>query len=233
MNFDSPFDREERSTGGFIMLMLSLKLILLAFFILLTTMAEFDSERKRDVLESVSKRFVGKVPAVTGTEKPDAAAGTLEGAKSLKTQLKALFEQTIPAVKVSESADGRVLRLEMNARKLFERGSTALAPGKSAFVRRMARALTKGSSAKEHFEMQFLHAYPGAAAIGQNSLAVLRGGAFVRRLTAQGIKPDQVSAGLWPVAADSPDLGKVSIAIHLFKSEPSQGAISNDGGAAQ
>jgi hypothetical protein len=233
MNFDSPFDREERSTGGFIMLMLSLKLILLAFFILLTTMAEFDDQRTRDVLESVNKTFVGKVPAVTGTDKPDAATGALQGAKSLKTQLKTLFEQTIPAVKVTESADGRVLRLEMDARELFERGSTALAPGTRAFVRRMSRALTEGKSGKQFYEMQFLHAYPGAAAIGQNSLAVLRGGAFVRRLTAQGLQPKQVSAGLWPVAADSPDLGNVSIAIHLFTSEPSQGAVSNDGEAAQ
>jgi len=215
------------------MLMLSLKLILLAFFILLTVMSDFEEKRTRDVLESVNARFFGNVKAVTGMDKPDAATGALQGAKALKTQLKSLFEQTIPAVKVEESADGRVLRLEMDADKLFEKGSTALAPGRSAFVRRVARALTKGPGAKQFYEMQFLHAYPGAAAIGRNSLAVLRGGAFVRRLTAQGIEAAQVSTGLWPVGADSPDRGKVSVAIHLFTSEQSQGAVSKDGGAAQ
>lgn len=215
------------------MLMLSLKLILLAFFILLTAMSEFEKERTRDVLKSVNAQFFGNVKAVTGTERPDAATGALQGAKSLKTQLKSLFEQTIPAVKVTESADGRVLRLEMNADKLFETGSTALAPGRSALVRRIGRALREGPGAKQFYEMQFLHAYPGAAAIGGNSLAVLRGGAFVRRLTAQGIQPEQVSTGLWPVGADSPEMGKVSIAIHLFTSAQAQGAVSNDGEATE
>jgi hypothetical protein len=97
----------------------------------------------------------------------------------------------------------------------------------------MSNAITKGQKAKQFFEIQFLHAYPGAAGIGKNSLAVVRGGAFVRRLTAQGIAPEKVSTGLWPVSADSPDLGKVSIAIHLYTGKQAQGAVSNGGEGAE
>lgn len=231
MRFQSPFEQEQRTSSGFIILMLSLKLILLAFFILLTTMSEFEEARTRDVMESVSVTFVGQVPAIKGFDKPEAATGALQGAKALKSQVESLFQQNIPAVKVTESADGRVLRLEMDARSLFAKGSIALAPGRSAFVQRLANALTTGPGSDRFYELQFLHAYPGAAAIGRKSLAVLRGGALIRRLQAQGVKAEHVSAGLWPVPADSPDLGKISIAIRLFKTEQAQGAVSDDGRA--
>ena len=234
MDFEDPFgqDRKESSSGN-VILMLSLKLILLAFFILLTTMAEFEKERTHKVLESVAVTFVGEVPAVVAGPNPQAGTGPLQGAKALKTQLKSLFKQTIPAVEVNESADGKVLRLEMDAQSLFQRGSTALAPGRTAFLRRLAEALTKGPGSKTFYEFQFLHAYPDVAAIGQNSLAVLRGGALVRRLSAQGIAVDKVSAGLWPVSADGPDMGKISLAIHLYNTKQSRGAVSDDGGAGQ
>ncbi len=234
MDFENPLERNRKDgSAGNVMLMLSLKLILLAFFILLTTMAEFEKERTHKVLESVAVTFVGEVPAVVGRTNPDAGTGALQGAKALKTQLKSLFKQTIPAVEVRESADGRVLRLEMDARSLFQRGSTALVPGRTAFLRRLAEALTKGPGAKSFYEFQFLHAYPGIAAIGRNSLAVLRGGVLVRRLTAQGIATDKVSAGLWPVSAEGPDMGKISVAIHLYDTKQRRGAVSKGEGGAQ
>lgn len=235
MSFEDPFEQDKKGRGsGNVMLMLSLKLILLAFFILITTMTEFDKERSREVLESVAVTFVGEVPAVVGRQNPDAGTGPLQGAKALKTQMKSLFKQTIPAVQVEESADGKVLRLEMKARDLFQRGSTALAPGRRALLRRMVESLTSGPGSKQFYEFQFLHAYPEIAAIGENSLAVLRGGALVRRLTGQGIEADKVSAGLWPVSADGPDMGKISLAVHLYSKEQQRGAVSGgDGGAAQ
>jgi hypothetical protein len=218
--------QQKESSGGNIMLMLSLKLILLAFFILLTTMSEFEERRTRDVMESVTSTFLGQVPAIRGLPNPSAGTGALSGANSLTVQLKTLFKQTIPAVEVNESADGKVLRIEMASRSLFERGSTALSPGRSAFLRRLAEALTSGQSQKRFFELQFLHAYPAAAAIGENSLAVLRGGALTRRLIARNVAADKLSTGLWPVPARGDDIGKVSIAIHLFPEEQQQGAVT-------
>lgn len=216
-------------SAGNTMLLLGLKLILLAFFILLTTMSKFEERRSREVMESVATKFRGQVPAVAGLPQPDAATGALQGAQSLEQKLKSLFKQTIPAVEVSEAADGRVLRMEMDARDLFERGSIALSPGRSAFLRRLAEALTEGKNQKRFFEFQFLHAYPGAAAIGKNSLAVLRGGALVRRLAGLGLPVDKMSAGLWPVPTEDPSLGKISIAIHLFQKEQKQGAVDESG----
>lgn len=218
--------QQKESSGGNIMLMLSLKLILLAFFILLTTMSEFEERRTRDVMESVTSTFLGQVAAVRGLPNPDAGTGALNGAKSLTIQLKTLFKQTIPAVEVSESADGQFLRIEMASRSLFERGSTALSPGRSAFLRRLAEALASGQGKKRFFELQFLHAYPASAAIGENSLAVLRGGALIRRLVARNISADKLSTGLWPVPTNSDDIGKVSIAIQLFSEEQHQGAVT-------
>lgn len=231
MDINDPFE-QQKSSGGHIMLLLSLKLILLAFFILLTTMSKFEEQRTRDVIESVSSTFLGTVPAVSGVPKPDAASGPLQGAKSLKVQLATLFKQTIPAVEVNESADGSVLRLEMDARKLFEAGSTALAPGRTALLRRLAEALTgaaqaSGGERETFYELQFLHAYPEEAAIGRNSLAVLRGGSLARRLIGRGVNANKLSSGLWPVGSDGADMGKVSIAVHLYTERQSQGAVSD------
>jgi hypothetical protein len=207
--------RRETRSAGTIMLLLSLKLILLAFFILLTTMSTFEADRSRQVLESVAAKFVGKVPATEGLDTPDAALDALEGAESLVLQLKTLFRQTVPVVEVTESADGRLLRLEMPATSLFDPRSTAFATGRTAFLTRVADVLTGTDGGRRFRELRFAHAYPAAATVGEDALAVLRGGAFVRQLDRQGIAADKLSVGLWPVGADSPALGKIAIAIRL------------------
>jgi len=211
-----------------LILMLSLYLLLLAFFILLTTMSQFEQERTRRVLESVNVTFDGQVVATQSLPNPDAGTGALDGSRSLTDQIKALFKQTIPAVEVDESADGAVLRIEMDARDLFRRGSTAFAPGRSAVFRRLAEALTGPEGRARFFELGFQHAVPLGAGVGRESLPVLRGGTVARHLVRLGVPEEKVSAAIWPVEARGGKAGKVALAVHLFPEAVEQGRVTPD-----
>lgn len=225
------FPKRKSDQDPNIILMLSLYLLLLAFFILLTTISQFEQERTREVVESVNVTFEGKVVASESLPNPNAGTGALDGSPSLSDQVKSLFKQTIPTVEVEESADGTVMRIEMDARALFRRDSTALAPGRSALFRRLAEALTEGSSRQGFFELRFEHAVPQGAGVGRNSLSVLRGGAVARRLGDLGVAREKLAATIWPVAADSGKMNKVALAVHLFEKEVEQGRVAPEDGA--
>lgn len=222
-----PLTRKQKgNVDPTLILMLSLYLLLLAFFILLTTMSQFEQERTRKVLESVNVTFEGRVVATQSLPNPDAGTGALDGERSLTDQIESLFKQTIPAIEVDESADGTVLRIEMDARSLFRRGSTAFAPGRSALFRRLAEALTGPEGQARFFELAFEHAVPLGAGVGRDSLSVLRGGTVARHLGRLGVPAEKVSTAIWPVEARGGKAGKVALAVHLFPEAVEQGRVT-------
>lgn len=203
------------TSNGNIVAMLSLKLLLLAFFILLSTMSSFEEKRSRAVLESVATTFEGQVAALRSLDNPAAGLDELEGAPSLVDQLESLFRQTLPAVEVETSADGRVLRLESPASSLFRVRSTRLAPGRGVFLNRLARILEGRDGPRGGYELQFLHSVPGLDDGAPVDLAIGRGGVVARRLDEFGVTREALSVALWPgVSTDGPD-GRVAFEIRL------------------
>lgn len=214
------------------MLMLSLKLILLAFFILLTTMSNFEEQRSRMVLESVATTFQGKIAAIRALPNPDAGLDQLAGA-SLADRIESLFKQTLPAVSVDKSADGTVLRIELPARNVFKAGSASLAPGRGVLLRRLAATLGEEESSRKFFELQFLHWTPAGAQAGRNNTAVLRTGRLARYMGELGVPPRKLSVGLWPVSPSGPKAGLMSIEIHLYDQALPAGAVPEQEGGAR
>ncbi len=221
------------AADGTTVLMLSLKLILLAFFILLTTMSNFEERRSREVLESVALTFQGRVAALRTLPNPDAGLGALDGANSLATRLESLFKRTLPAVKVEKAADGTVLRIELPARSLFRRERAELALGRGPLLRRLADALTGEAGRARFYELQFLHARPRGAATPRDDLGVLRAGLFARHMAELGLAESDISVGLWPVAADGSKAGMVAIVIRLRESPVSTAPLAPEDAGAQ
>lgn len=216
---------------GAIFILLGLKLILLAFFILLATLSRFEEQRSRAVMESVTTAFRGHVTAVETRPVPDAGLGQLEGAPSLSDRIETLFKQSIPLVEVEASADGRVLRLEAPSTSLFAPGSEQFAPGRGALLLRLASALREGEGARRFQDLRFLHATPEGRSVGSGDPPVLRAGKVVRRLSELGLGEASLSAGLWPVVPDGSHEGRIAFEIRLDPEAAAAESGAGDGGA--
>lgn len=195
-----------------IVAMLSLKLLLLAFFILLSTMSTFEEERSRKVMYSVAVTFAGGIPATEGRNVPDAGIGALDKQASLSDRIRDLFQQSLPLVEVETAADGRVLRLEVPAADLFAMGQSALRPQRGVLLRRLANLLIDPRRGPGLYTVEVLHAVPPGDDATASRLPAARSGTVVRALAAKGVPADRLSTGLWPTRGNP---GRVAFEITL------------------
>lgn len=220
--------RRESNSDGNIVALLSLKLLLLAFFILLSTISNFEEERTRAVMESVATTFAGEIPTPEFHQPTDAALGVLESATpALADQIESLFKATLPAVEMEQSSDGKVLRLEAPATSLFVVNSINLAPGRGVLMQRLVNVLASDESGIEHFDLLFLHTVNDRARLDSRSLPVLRTGLVVRSLEEQGLMASDVASGLQPVGDGGSD--RIIFEIRVHKEAVEHGEVQPQG----
>ncbi|MFQ6018259.1 MAG: hypothetical protein ACE5KF_08680 [Kiloniellaceae bacterium] len=188
--------------GDFVSL-LSLKLILLAFFILLNALSEFEDDRTRAVIQSVHRSFKDKIDSPESTVAYSTSLGQLPETKALIGEVGSLFEAEFPAVRSKEERRATVLRIELPADSLFEPGGAGLRAGRKRLVRRLAKALMRDRGGGPAYELDVLHGVPPGAAgkpatAGASSLEVRRAGLLARRLTGAGLPPEALSTGVDP-----------------------------------
>jgi flagellar motor protein MotB len=216
--------RRVRSGGDAnIVAMLSLKLLLLAFFILLSTISQLEERRTQAVMESVSSTFSGRIPALSSAARNDAGIAMQQRQRQLSQRIEQLFRQTLPIVETARSADGRVLRLSVPADRLFRPGSAALLAQRGSLLRRLARELT-GARLQAPYAVEVFHGAPRDAETEALRLQVDRAGALVRQLSRYGVPQARLAAGLAPDAAAA----SVVFAIRLPDAEPKVNAASGE-----
>src|SRR3546814_16849761 len=87
-----------RQGNSHIVALLSLNILLLAFFILLNSLASFEEERRGAVVESVREAFQGLLPAGRSVSADPAGLGVLDGADDSIESLSQLFGEHLPMV---------------------------------------------------------------------------------------------------------------------------------------
>ena len=187
-----------------IVALLSLQLLLLAFFILLNAMSKFEDEKTRRVLESVNDTFNGQVQAVRNASTYSGAIGSLDDGRILVAELKRLFASALPATRVQQTSRANLFRLELPAAKLFEPGSAELRSGRLGLLRRISAALKQRQALGQGFRLRWLH---GVASTGDRRLAapapslleIRRLGHVIEELLARGVAPDRLAVGVEPI----------------------------------
>ncbi len=137
--------------------LLSLKLLLLAFFILLNTLSKFEDEKTRRVLESVNDAFNGQVQSVRNADSRSGAVGALNDSRSLIAELQRLFKTQLPAVKVKKSDQAGQFRLELPAQRLFRDGNAQLRRGRMVLLKRVSEALRRRQAAGLDFRLRLFY----------------------------------------------------------------------------
>jgi hypothetical protein len=185
-----------------IVALLSLKLLLLGFFILLNALSQYEEDRTRRVLISVNEAFDGRVEVRDSEKTYPSALGPLEREAALIDAVGRLLDDLLPAVRTASTHDGTRLRLEISAGSIFRPGRTGLQPGRALLMRRLAGALTAERRGELSYRFEILHGLPdGAADPGSAepaALAIRRGGVLARDLVARGVPAEKLSVGLLP-----------------------------------
>lgn len=198
--------------------LLSLKLLLLAFFIMLNAISSYEEEKARAVLESVNNTFRGDASHMERHASFDQALDNLDDQTDLVTEIERLFETTIPAVEREQGSTQNFLRLKLPVEALFYRDEVELASGRELLLKRLAASLQKVDVEGGYYEFEFLYGTSARQDEGQKSLLDL----MLRRLEVvaigvldAGIPKERLAVGLQP---DRP--GYAFVVIRLYDQAP-------------
>ena len=195
--------QDGRRSDPNVVALLSLKLVLLGFFILLNALSEFEEHRTRSVLESVNEAFDGQIEAPESHAPFAAALGPLEQGREMMEEVARLFQSLIPAVRSEHAARRGRLQLELPAETLFRPGGIGLQPGRDLLLRRFVAALSGDGRIGLDFEVELLHgtavgAGTTSAAPAGGTLQMRRLGALARLLGRLGVPARKLSIGMLP-----------------------------------
>ena len=193
----------DRGDGNkYIVLLLSLKLILLAFFILLNALSEFESSKSSAALDSVNRAFRGAVQTPKNATSAAASLGVLKLPEDLTNEIGSLFESFVPSAKADRTSRATVMTIDMPARALFHPGKDNIRPERQVLIRRVARAMMRDPGGIAKYELAFEHGTPDPKAQegdgAQGARAVRRADAIARYLIRQSIPEPTLSIGLRP-----------------------------------
>jgi len=187
------------SVDNNIVLLLSLKLILLAFFILLNAISEFEEARTHRAIESVTKTFRGQIESINAPALLDGSPGILPEAEALINEVGSLFESLVPAMHSTRTAHTRIVHIEMPSVAFFQIGKDSLRPERRELIRRLAKALLSRNMRDLVYKLEFLHGVPEDGATGaRRTQEIRRASGLVARLMEEGMAPGLLSIGVLP-----------------------------------
>lgn len=216
--------RHDTRSNSNTMLLLSLNLILLAFFILLNSLSDFQTDRARAVLASVKQAFNGKVEAAGQLPAFTSSFGALPEVEAKMREVGSLFEAMAPAAQAKSIRRANSVRIDFPAGALFKPGSQRLRPGREVLLERLAESLRKGPEGASRYLLEILvgtgsravidgdattesasprFASPKSASPRSASLELRRAAVLAARLSAEGAPFGGLSTGLRPDAAGS------------------------------
>lgn len=211
--------RAARQAGGDanVVALLSLKLLLLAFFILLNAMASYEEERTRAVIESLRSTFHGETATVAPRARYNSALGPVDEGGGPVEEAAQLFRQHVPAVVVEAEQAGHRLRLTIPVAQLFRPGEVDVRADRLPLMQRLAESL----AARGDFELQFLYptTTPGKKGLPTQALEVRRAGQFARNMEGLGLPPRMLSVGVMRPPRGSPG-GRVALELRRISDRP-------------
>jgi hypothetical protein len=206
----APAKRGELADSN-IVLLLSLKLILLAFFILLNAISDYEEARTKSVISSVNRAFSGQLEPINAPALLDGSPGLLPEAETLINDVGSLFESIIPAIRSTRTDRARIVHIDLPSGALFKIGADRLRPDRTEMIRRFAKTLLRYNAREIVYKLEFLHGVPADGAAGAlREQEVRRASGVVSLLAGAGLPADLLSIGVLPGRS-----GRVSFVLTL------------------
>ncbi|MDA1098918.1 MAG: hypothetical protein O2967_08015 [Proteobacteria bacterium] len=192
-------DRHARRDNGNVVLM-SLYLLLVAFFILLNSMAKFEESRIEQAMGSVKAEFRNKwAVADTGPSVPS-QPGLAPAVDNFHGEVRQIFEETLPFDHVEPARYGNIIRFAVPIDDLFRSDEVAPRPRGQPFLDRLAASLKRarpGLQAEVEMVLGTGTALPG----GDNAVGAFemrRVSSLAHALRRRGVAATAMRTGLMP-----------------------------------
>jgi flagellar motor protein MotB len=194
--------RSRRGGDGNAVMLLSLKIILLAFFIFLNAMSDFEIERTDKALASIQQTFRGEVSSISHGAHSSAARHTLPATNRALRRLGEEAARTLPLTRWAADPRRRKLVLSLPAEALFRPASAELRAPARDRLRHVARLLRSERRRGQDFDLALLHGHTTtllpAARRGTTALDVetRRVSRLARLFAKTGLDPARLAVGL-------------------------------------
>ena len=186
----------QKNTGPTVIL--SLFLLLLAFFILLNTLATIEESKSKQVLNSVALSFSSPALEDTSVEVFISDLGQTPEPDELLRTMRRLWVTSVPVAKVEVLSPGWVMQMTMPANELFLGGKAELRSDRRQLFQNIALVLARRSGNTKG-EIQAVmgtgETLTGSVQDG-GSLQMRRAAVFAEELVAYSAPSDALAVGL-------------------------------------
>jgi hypothetical protein len=187
----------DKSLGSY--LILSLFLLLLAFFILLNSISTRTEVKSRAVMDSLLSTFRVVDQSSRSAQTFLSRLGATPEPEELVSEMRRLWLTAIPVARVEVLTDGRTMQLRLPANTIFPGGEALLRKDRRQLMQNVATVLATESDGYSN-EMELLIGTDWKAGdvfdLKANNLEIARAVEFADELIASGAPQDSVSIGI-------------------------------------
>lgn len=185
------------SAGSPAQLFVSLYLVVLAFFIVLTSIAKIQEQRFEEAIQSVKTTFQVKVK--DKSENFIRIAQPIGSEMTFQSYLSKMRKFARDLMQITDTEflqRGNQLEVVIDTSKLFMPSTTSLTEGAEQFLEKLADEMAE-LEAGQRVDTEFLFGLPSGEGYitAQTSLALARSGALALRMEAMGIPAETVFVG--------------------------------------
>lgn len=169
--------------------MLSLNLLLLAFFIVLNSMASFEEEKAQAVLDSVNETFSGAAVQKSPMAKFEQSLDVLDEKTVLAKEIGEILDELLELAKIESDVRQTFIKIIIPTRELFIEEEDVFLGGQERLFKELVAALRRYEAKKGFYESDFLYARdeknPVPEGLALKRLEVMRRAVFDAGLQAE------------------------------------------------
>ena len=203
----------ELPRNSLLLQVLSLYLLLLAFFVVLNTISRVEDARRQAVSGSLSETFSSAGIPSDRTVRFTSNEGEFLGDAPFLERLGSLIKTEFSFAEVTQTTAGSLLEVTFSQNKLFVSDANVIAPERRALIDEVAAAL-RTVRPEWHYDVEIL-----AGADPGNALAMARAASLAKLFVAAGVQKRRVLAGL--VRGDPGNL-RLRFHVRSRKEEPTR-----------
>ncbi|MBI1778641.1 MAG: hypothetical protein HYR63_25145 [Proteobacteria bacterium] len=178
---------------------LSLYLVLIAFFILLTAVSSFNGSKAEQAMASVRAAFPSKLGF--GVPEDHTTSLFVEAQRSYAEQVGRLLAAALPTASLERPQRGNQIEASVPLEVLFQPGSAEITGAADGLLQQLVPILAAKSEAGT-LSLEWLLPDPGAGTEPASRLMLGRASTLARRLVALGAPQPAIAVGLDPKAGD-------------------------------
>ena len=191
---------QDQARSPTITVFLALYLLVLAFFILMVSIASPEKVRSDAVMDSLTSTFASVLPPTTELTAFAAKEGDVVAGEVFQEEITGIFATLLRVARVEIVQPGRLMRVLVPTDSLFHLDDSALREGRSALLDRIVASIST-RPAGLRFDMEAVIGTPYRA--GEDipvvdNLAMRRAGVLARTMLERGAPLDSVGIALKP-----------------------------------